>query len=138
MGYRRKPQVYKLRFEDEEYEGLVVRVRSLPLGQFLEITRLADEAEANPQQVEALLTAFASALVDWNLEEDGPDGEVWSVPADKNGLYRQDLDFVFMLIREWMQAIAGVPAPLGEGSTSGPTSEELSLPMEPLSGSLPN
>lgn len=133
MGYKRTPRVYKLVFEDEEYRGLEVKVRSMPLGQFMEVAELADGAENDQEKAKKLFQAFAAALVEWNLEEDGPDGNPWPVPADLDGLLRQDLEFVFYLIKEWMTAISGVNGPLAGSSTSGSNALEASLQMDPLS-----
>jgi hypothetical protein len=136
VGYKRNPRIYRLIFEDGEYSGLIVRVRSMPLGQFLEIAALADASNHSDGEVEKLFKAFAGALVDWNLETDGPEGETWPVPADLDGLYDQDLEFGLFLIGEWVRAIGGVPDPLAGSSTSGGTSPVASLPMEVSSPNL--
>lgn len=104
MGYRPQRKVYKLRFEDEEYDGLEVMAKSVSLGTLLEFKDLAAGAQkrnfeipegATPEQIVAaaeaagidstsamsafllLVEKFAGVLVSWNVEEvaDGPDGE---------------------------------------------------------------
>lgn len=139
MGYRREPRIYKLSFEDPDMDGLVVRVRSLPVGQFLELTRAAGQVEAsgtgqaNAEQMDITFRGLAAAIVEWNLEEEGPDGQMWSVPADLDGLYRQDLPFVMAIIQAWLDAVAAVPPPLPGASSGGQPFQEASLPMAPLS-----
>jgi hypothetical protein len=136
-GYRRAAKVYKLKFTEDEFTGLEVRAKSVPLGKFLDLTKLVDLQNGTalgPEQMEQirdLFTGFATALVSWNLqEEDGTD-----VPATLEGLYSQEFDFVLQIIMAWMEAIAGVAAPLVRSSNSGATIPEGSLPMVPLSPS---
>lgn len=139
MGYRREPRIYKLAFEDPDMDGLVIRVRSLPIGKFVELTRAAaavtatESNEASAEQTDILFRALASSIVEWNLEEEGPDGRPWPVPADLDGLYRQDMPFAMAIIEAWLDAVAAVPPPLPASSTGGRPSLEASLPMEPLS-----
>jgi len=131
MGYQARPKVYKLVFDDDEYEGLVVRARSVKLGQILRLSRLVgmDPANLRPEDTEnfeQLFTMFADALVDWNLDDD--DGE--PVPATLEGIQGQDADFVMPIIKAWFVALAGVTGPLGAGSSNGKPSAEPSIPME--------
>lgn len=128
MGYKRKPKVYRLEFTDPEFEGLVVRTRSLPLGEFMELSG-ADAATGEGTQ--KMMRAFARALVEWNLEDEL--GE--PVKPSYDGIMAQDLDFITALITAWMDAIASVSPNLPRGSNSGGTSLEASLPMESLSPS---
>ncbi len=132
MGYVRKPRVYLLRFADPEFEGLEVRATSLPIGQLLEVAELADSDSRDAKHLTALFDAFATVIVDWNLErEDGS-----PVPATTAGMFEQDLDFMMALIRAWMEAVASVPAPLPIDSSGTEPFPEESIPMELLSGSL--
>lgn len=132
-GYRRPAKVYKLVFADEEMAGLEVRARSVPLGGFLDLLKLAKArgGKLDPAQVDnigKLFEAFSKALVSWNLEDD----EGVPVPATLDGLHSQDIDFVFSIILAWMDAIAGVPAPLERTSPGGVPSEEALIPMAAL------
>lgn len=142
MGYVREPKTYRLKFADPEMEGLEVRARSLPLGQFMELMTLAssmgDGALSNKdaEQVNTIFRIFSSALVSWNLELPDPRGEDYEpipVPADMDGLYSQDLNFIMQIVRAWMTAIASVDDELGKGLNSSNKSLEASLPMETLS-----
>jgi len=142
MGYKRRKTIYRLVFEDEEFDGLEVRAYAPPLG-FLERAmkmgalsgRPADDL--SPDEIEllnGLFTGFANYLVSWNLEED--DGK--PVPATLEGLRAQDLSFVFQIIDAWLNSVGEVASPLGRSSNAGLQSLVASLPMEPLSSSLPS
>jgi hypothetical protein len=131
-GYRPERRVYRLRFEDPGMSGLVVRARSAPVGQFMGLVQLADQAKASVEDVkriDELFRGFADCLLEWNLEDD--DGQ--PVPPTIEGLYGQDMDFALTIIFAWIEGIVGVTGPLGNSSSDGGRSEELSIPMEPLS-----
>ena len=142
MAYKLKPKIYRLIFDSGEYAGVEVRVRSVPVGQYLKIARLSAETTADggteADMADELFRAFASALLEWNLTEDSPDGQEYEIPADVDGLYRLDLQFVLLLVQEWIKTMAGIDPDLGKGSTSGGTSEVASIPMEALSPSPPS
>ena len=136
-GYVRKRRVYRLRFEDEELEGLVVKVRSTSVGGLLEFMGFLamgtdDEPTAEDvAKVAALFEGFAEVLVEWNVE--GEDGQ--PVPATLEGVRTQDADFVMDIMRVWFQAVTQPPAPLPATSSAGGPSAVPPLPMEPLSPS---
>ncbi len=142
-------RILRLRFEDDDLAGLVVRARALSVAQLLEVTGLADAASEagaaaeagrgiSPEQrsqIDRLFALFAARLVSWNVTDD--DGR--PVPATHDGVMGQDFDQVLRIVMEWIQAVAGVAAPLARRSTpggngsSGPDPQELmGLPMEPL------
>jgi len=144
-AYVRQRKVYKLVFEDLELAGLEVRAKGVPLGTFMELIDLAsvfddmDEESMSPEEagkIRQLFASFGDVLVSWNVEEpvldaDGEEtGETTPVPATIEGLYSQDIGFVFQIIQAWMGAIASVPAPLGQRSTDGAQSLEASMPMD--------
>jgi hypothetical protein len=151
VGYVRKATIYRLIFEDEDLDGLEVRVRGMTTGQLLDLTRAAsslvgkvggqvrveDLAPSDMDSMDLLFSSLADALVEWNLEEE-VDGAVLPVPATLAGIRSQESAFVFRLVSEWMEAAGGTPGPLGGRSTSGGTFPEVSLPMEPLSAGLPS
>ena len=126
-GYVRQAKVYKLRFDDPEMNGLVVRMHGLTAGQLLETGRWSED----PEGVESLFRLFASKLVDWNLEE--PEGV--PVPTTYEAVLGQEDDLILAVIAAWQEAVAGVPAPLAKRSNGGGPSLVASLPMEPLSSS---
>ncbi|HEY5986051.1 MAG TPA: hypothetical protein VIV12_06640 [Streptosporangiaceae bacterium] len=132
-GYVHQRKVYKLTFDDPEMGGLVVRVRGLTTGELLQFSRLrgtVDDAEA-ADAAERMLRQFAAKLVSWNLEE--PEG--MPVPATYEALLGLDDDFVMTLVDSWVEAVAGVPAPLGPSSNGGGPSPVASPPTEPSSAS---
>lgn len=130
-GYRPEPKLYRLTFD--EHPGLVVRAKSCSAAQLLRVSELAENTEQGKELggVRMLFGEFAEVLVSWNLEDQ--DGE--PVPTTLEGLLAQDFDLVIALIDGWMEAVAGVPAPLEQPSSSGAPFLVESLPMEPLSPS---
>lgn len=136
MGFTPNRTTYLLDFSDiPELDGLEVRARAAALGTFLDMTALA-AIGSNPSaddvsSVGDLLTGFAGVLKSWNLEDD--DGV--AIPATLDGLRALEFPFVFQIIRAWIQATAGVAAPLAPTSNGGGPALAASLQMEPLSGS---
>jgi hypothetical protein len=131
--YRPNRRIFVLTFEDEDYDGLVVKARSVKLGSFLQVANLLklDPQNVQPEDVEKfaeLFEQFADALVEWNLEDD--DGQ--EVPATLEGVQRQDVDFIMPIIKAWFEGIAGIASPLGTSSSNGQPSAPPPLPMEPL------
>lgn len=127
MGFK-VGKVYKLTFEDERFEGLEVRVKSMPLGKFIELAAMIDEGGFTGETARQVFEQFATVLVSWNAENDeGP------LPTTADGLLQLDLAEARAIIEGWRDAITGVPAPLEQSSTDGAPSPEVSIPMEPLS-----
>lgn len=142
MGYKRQKTIYRLVFEDEEFEGLEVRAYAPPLGYLEKTMQMGSIAGRNtddlsPEEIElfqGFMTGFAKYLVSWNLEDD----DDTPVPATLEGLRTQDLGFVFQIIEAWLDSVSAVAGPLAPPSSSGRPSLEGSLPMEPLSPSPEN
>ncbi len=78
-----------------------------------------------------LLEIFAGAMLEWNLEDDND----VAVPITVDAIMKQDIDFIFAIIKAWGDAVGGVSGPLADGSTSGAKSLEASMGMETLSSS---
>lgn len=151
-GFVQPRKLFRLKFEEPEMAGLVVRAKSIGIGGYLDLTSLAKLAdkgsqkftEEDAQDIRELFDTFAQALVSWNLREPvyDDDGEevigdngrplTQPVPATLAGVLSQDLDFIMQVMMAWMQALVGVAAPLVKPSTSGKSSVEASIPMEPL------
>lgn len=137
-GYTPQRKLYRLKFADEQYEGLEVLASSASMGSILEIQRLAGKMGEKPTPEESaeissrMMNIFGKALRSWNLldEDDQP------VPATTEGLLTQDPDFVMAMVAAWTEAVAGVSAPLDGGSGSGETSQEASLGLGSSSQSL--
>lgn len=140
QGFQRKKKIYKLIFADEEMQGLEVRCTSISIEKMLELTSLAGLAGKPPSEytpedyasIDTVFQAFAGALVSWNLLDE--DGE--PVPPTFEGVKTQDIDFIDVVIKAWMERVAGISDPLARNSTAGQRSLEASIPMETLSPSL--
>lgn len=130
MGYKRKPRTYTLVFDTDDMAGLTVVLRGLNIGEWLRINGLSD---ADEETIPGLLDIFASKLVSWNLEED--DGK--PVPATRDSVHAQDLDFIVTITTAWINAVSGVSGPLETTSTSGEPFPVGSIPVETLSPSPP-
>jgi hypothetical protein len=128
MGYKRKFKTFVLEFEDREYSGLEVEMRSLPLGEFLRLSKIFESDDKTDEQVEEMFRLFAKALVSWNMEDDGNE----PIPATYASVLDLDLDFVLTILGAWIDGVASVAPTLGKDSNSGATSLVPSLPMEAL------
>ena len=132
MGYKRKSKQFHLKFVDPEFDGLDVLTRSMGLGKFLEMEKIAKrlkDKQAQGDEINWMFDEFSKTLINWNLEDD----DDLPVPATFEGLKTQDIDFVKSIIDAWMKAMVAIPAPLPESSNDGETFPESSLPMETLS-----
>lgn len=163
MGYREKRRTFTLAFaEDSEYAGLEVRARSVSFGQLMGVLDLARMGEGDKkfgvediQDIDKMIRMFAGRIVSWNLEDengdpvslepvmvDGPQFQqkVRETPAEARyrALMDRDMDMVLDLVLAWLDGMVGTPGPLDGSSHSGGQSEEVSIPMEPLSASLPS
>ena len=132
LGYLVEPKGFKLKFE--ERPGLEVTAESLELGEFLNVVKLAgNDALEAAKNADQLFVTFANALMSWNVEKRGPDGEVHPVPPTLEGLHSLQFDFVLEIVMAWVQAMGGVDSPLKRGSSNGATNLESSMPMSPPS-----
>jgi hypothetical protein len=140
MAYRRKAKTYCLVWTDGDYAGLEVRVKSLPIGKFLD---LLPHLEAVQGQMEisvevagkfsAAIQGMAEALISWNIEDEDDDGNTTPVPATVEGLITLDPGEMTAIMKAWVEAGAATPAPLGKPSPNGDV--EASLPMAELPSS---
>jgi hypothetical protein len=135
MGFKRQSKEYRLHFEGTELDGLVVHVKSIPVGAILDLAALAELAnEVTAEGLKSfglMLATLADAMVSWNLEDDDDQ----PVPATIEGIKTLQVGDAMLLIKAWMDAAAGVSGPLDRPSTGGSPSPVVSLPMEPLSPS---
>lgn len=149
MGYKRKPKVYRLHFEDDDMSGLIVEVRPSSVGTMLDTADLASMASVfdgismkniRPEDLEKigelrkLFDSFADSLVSWNLEDEDDN----PVPATREGVYGQDVDFILEIIGAWAEAVGGVNEDTKAESSNGLPSQVALLPMEPLSANQGN
>ena len=130
-GFKPERKRYRLKWaEDHELHGLVVEMRGLPVGVFLEMAEMSDLDPTNfsvedMPKVTRLFEIVAGGLAEWNLLDDYDQ----PVPATSDGIMAQEFPLVMAIIEGWMEAIGQVPAPLGQPSTDGRLSEVASLPM---------
>lgn len=135
-GYKRQRKIFKLRFEDPDMDGLIVRCRSTSVREFLDIQTMAEAAKGDNSDdmvtMKMLLATFATVILDWNMQEE--DG----TPIDPSSetLLDEDFGFVMTMITAWMEAMAGVAKDLGKASTPAATppaeSMLLEIPSTPL------
>lgn len=130
-GYRR-PR-FRLTFDDSHpLAGLVITLKSMSMAQMLHLGQMAEldpSAELGAEDIEQMRDLFnviVANTVEWNLEHD--DG----TPVAIGSAAWDEIDFVFVMgvAREWMEAVAGVAAPLAESVNSGGTSPAVPIPME--------
>lgn len=143
MGYKRTQRTTLLKWaEGEELHGLEVELRELTVDRWLALNRLSAElvqmekADSPPAQMgakaEEFFGQFAGALQSWNLE----DGDGTPVPATREGVGAQGLQFVLKLAMAWVGAAGSVDTPLPPGSANGHSTAPVPpIPMEPLPSS---
>ena len=133
MGYKRGPRIYKLIFDDPEYEGLEVRASSLTIRKLREIVNLRGLDSNNPHEAnkasDRMFSTFADCLISWNLEDELGN----PVPATLEGIENQETDFIMPIIGVWMDTITGATGPLDQTSSDGELFPVGSIPMETLS-----
>lgn len=133
MGFKKQTTIFELAFADKAYEGLEVRAKSIPSGDFLDLMEAATAldltkqtfSESDLHAVKFLFDGFAKALISWNLEDEFGT----AIPATLEGVRDQEFPFLMPIITAWMDAVAGVSADLGKESRSGVTSPDLQIPM---------
>lgn len=117
MGrFKRNSKIYKLTFDtDDELHGLEVQIKSLPVGEFVAVTSLAETANASAEASTRLLHTLGDALVEWNLDdEDGTPvpAAYWAcVVSGKPEVYAKGDDT--RTSSSAVDAIAAAPAPTG-------------------------
>lgn len=171
MGYNVNRKVFTLQWDDTtEYPDMEVKIKSVPTGKFLQIIRGAavmsefDKTEVDlrmaaklAKELNSMLRTLGSALVEWNLEDEGePIPCVFSQCRESRkpirddfcadhkdsedecepvGLMGLELELIQAIIEEWSSQMAGVDNPLPSDSPSGENIPALHFPMEPLSPS---
>jgi len=120
VSYKRERRTYIMEFADPEYEGLEIRVRSIPIRELTHLMSLnpdAEDAAERASSIDKLLSAFAEALVSWNMtdENDQP------IPATLEYIESEDADFVMTCIAQWMKVMTTVDdaSPLDSNSQPG-------------------
>lgn len=127
-----KRKLLVLRFEDPDFEGIEVRIRSTSLGKVVALRDQADAARRGSglDEISELVDQFVEKLDSWNIEDDNG-----AVPPTREGLLSLDFTDALYLITSWFDAMTAVDNDLKKESTSGTSSPEVSIPMETLSSS---
>lgn len=127
MGYRRVPTIYELDFEGTEFEGLVVKMRSMRIGKMRKLLTSvqSEQDDLTSDEMDELLGMFVENIVSWNLEDEYGT----PVPATLEGVDAQEFDLVFQVMKVWLDAMTGPGEDLGKGSASGGTSR---VPLPPM------
>lgn len=126
--YKVTSKTYRLRFEDRP--GLEVVMRSLSVGELLDMADLADaytNGKATGEQSARLFVLFADRLVSWNI--DGDDDK--PVPGTAAGVRSLAADLFLQIFEGWFTAMnqAAQPAPPAEDERMA---ELVQLPMTPV------
>lgn len=132
-GYKPKDKIYRLKFTDPDLDGLEVDTTSASLGDILRMQELAQVSSENgdTKSTRDMLQTFSHVIKAWNILDDDDQ----PVPPTFEGLCSLSDELATAIFQAWMTKVAGVSAPLADGSPSGETSLEASLPMETLSPS---
>lgn len=137
--YKPKGTVYKLIFADPEFEGLEVRAKSISIAELMYVAGLKDSLavdDPDVAQVEEMFKIFAKALVDWNVDEEVTDADGNTtdvpVPANMDGIKKQEVTFILSIISAWVDTIATVPGFLEKQSNSTKPSLAESIKMDDL------
>lgn len=135
MGFEFPEDHYKLTFQGVEgMDGLEVTMLPMSVGTALELQELQEKrptAKEDRQDVLAIMQLVVDHTVSWNLERAGK-----PVPVSLEEVQKLRPARYQRIVRAWDLAGAGVSAPLDDGSTTGGSSLEVSIPMEPSSPSL--
>ena len=111
--------------DNPEWGDIEVKVRlGISIETFLRLKDLVDQEDAW-----ALAREFGdSMLIGWNLvgEDDQPIS-----PTGKGMSQLPDIALATAIVNKWLEAVAGVPAPLGPPSADGNTLVEASTALEP-------
>ena len=123
QGFRLPEKTARITFEGTDYDGAEIQLRlSVSFAQFI---ALRESAQGEDQEVMARLFG-QSVLMGWNLED--ADGN--PIPADSDGMLAIPLQLTNLVVQHWVEAVAGVPAPLSETSGDINTLAAASTAME--------
>lgn len=133
MGYKHQAKIYKFKFDDSDpdYEGLEVRLKSLPMKDFLKISKMQG-TDHSEEELDEVISLLVKSIVSWNVEDANDE----PLPVSEENLLEVfDLTFVLFLITRWMEQMSDVEPNLKRASPSTAHSQVAQLPMVPLSES---
>lgn len=132
MGFKLPQRTVTIGFDEgHDFHGLeVVLSRNAPMS-LLFLARKSG-AQMSDGEFFDLAEGFSEhILLSWNLE----DADGTPIPATFESVKEQPPELLVALLDKWGDVVMSPAAPLGEPSSNGASSEELSVPMEPLSES---
>lgn len=117
-----------LKFDDEDYAGLEIKARSVPLGVLLDLDdeTSAMRSGAGMGQTRSLMSMFTEKLISWNLEDEDDK----PIPTTMEGLLSLEIDRAYDIILAWVDAMITVSKSMGKASNSGQQSAPPNFPME--------
>jgi len=121
-GFRIPDQTAHITFSGTDYDGAEIWVR-LNVS-FAHYIALREAAEGDDQAKMAELFG-GEVLMEWNLED--ASGE--PVPATGDGMLQIPLSLAMLIVQHWIEAVAGVSAPLETTSGDINTLAEASTAM---------
>jgi hypothetical protein len=136
MGYKPQANVYVLNFVDGQYEGLIVKMKSMTIGRLSSFVKEGWDSKDPAKNLE-VFDFIASKIVEWNIDHpeiDDPDvngncrvcGLLEDAPLPKTGKSFLCLDIVLItkILNTWTQAVASVAAPLDKNTQNGDALEQ--------------
>lgn len=136
MAYQRKTYLLKWP-EDHELHGLEIKLKGLTIGDMQIMGELKDMEERFKENrdlslFEPFVELLSKKIVSWNYEDD----DHKPIPVSEDAIRELDLTELIPALMQWMEkAAGGISAPLKNGSSSGESAQEVSIPMEALSPS---
>lgn len=127
MSFKRKRKIYRLDFEGTEYDGLIVKVRGLTTGEYLDLVSLS--ASEGDKETEGLLKLLATHLVSWNLEDDETEEPV---PTTYEGIRSNDFNMNMAIVNAWTNALVSLPEKTEKKSSSGEPVLVESIPSQAM------
>jgi hypothetical protein len=130
VGYVRQ-KLLAVTLDGEEFDELEIRVRSVPIGVWLDALELCKGGVAPIPAHRDRYMAFAeivgASLVSWTLQVPGDDGDPVDVPCTTEGLLSVDKELTGLILNAWQDEQGGVRRdPLPE------TGDSPVIPMAPV------
>lgn len=131
QGYEVPRTILRLEFADPSFDGLVIRAYAPPWGvtsegaelAFIDISKkITKQTWANIRKV---IDGFGDSLVEWNQTIDGK-----PLPANRAGVARLDMPYLWQLIQHWIGAGQQAMAQAIGAQRAAVDVREIDLPME--------
>lgn len=133
MGYKKVPIIYTLDGPGGR-DGLIVRMKSMKIGQMRKIVRMLDDDDLDTSVLlDEMVKQVGNGLVSWNMEY--PDDHELAgqpIPATPDEVDQLDFDELKDILTEWLDQVTGPGEDLGKDSSSGERFPGQPLTMEAL------